>query len=131
MPEAEAKFFTKDLLQEILRTLEGSVSRGVSTAASSQTVTASAPGAGKKLHVVGLIAYYSDDSDNELTINYTKSGAKTLTVKTGAGQVALSGIDIATDENTAVSVDAPAGAAGVTSTVQLVTYEEDLGGKAE
>ncbi len=102
------------------------IARGVSAAATAQAVTIAAPGAGKATHLVGLLASYSDASDQVLTVTITQDGAaRTLTVNTKA-QLVLTGIDLVADENTAVTIDAPAGASGVTSTVQALYYTDEL-----
>lgn len=114
-----------DALRDLARRAYQLIARGVSVAATAQTVTIAAPGAGKAIHLVGLVALYSDASDHPLTVSLTQGGvAATLTVNTKA-QLVLTGLDLAGDENTAVTVDAPAGAAGVTSTVQALYYIDE------
>lgn len=99
---------------------------GDSAAATAQTVTIAAPGAGARLHLTALIVSFSDSGNNELTVGITQGGtAKTLKINTGS-QLLLTGLDLAADENTAITVDAPAGAAGVTSHIAAESWTETL-----
>lgn len=99
---------------------------GDSGAAAAQTITVAAPGAGSRLHLTSLLSSYSDASSNPLTLTLTQGGtAKTLKVNTQA-QLLLTGLDLAADENTAITVDAPAGAAGVTSHIVVESWVEAL-----
>lgn len=102
------------------------VQTGTSAAATAQTVTIAAPGAGKRLHLVSVLAHYSDGSDNTLTIGATQdAGAKSIKVKTGT-QLLLTGLDLMGDDNTAITIDAPAGAAGVTSEFAAEYWVEEV-----
>ena len=96
-----------------------------SGAASALTLTVAAPGAGKRLHLTSLIAAFSDAGSNELTITLTQGGTRTIKVNTGS-QLVMTGLDLVGDENTAITIDAPAGAAGVTSHVAAETWTETL-----
>lgn len=99
--------------------------RGVSAVATAQTVTVAAPGAGRALHFAGLHAYMSDDSAVVFTLTLTQGGtAKTMTLR--SADLPLVGVHLVADENTAVTVGAPAGGVGVTSVVQVITYMESL-----
>lgn len=99
---------------------------GDSAAATAHTVTVAAPGVGSRLHLTSLIASYSDASSNVLSIAITQGGtAKTVKVSTGA-QLILTGLALVADENTAITIDAPAGATGVTSHVVVESWVETL-----
>lgn len=113
------------LVKALLASRQRILAIGTSAAATAQTITIIAPGAGKRLHLSTLIAFYSDGSDNEITISLTQGGAKVVRVKTGA-QLALTGIDLVGDENTAITIDAPAGAAGVTSEIAAEYWTEEI-----
>lgn len=96
---------------------------------SSQTMTVSAPGAGKALVILGATAWYSDGSAHDVTVDYTdRSGtARSQTMRTGGAPQSDAALPfpsgespVLTEGNSAVSISAPAaGTADETSTVRL------------
>lgn len=95
----------------------------------SQTLTVSAPGAGKAIVILGATAWYSDGSAHDVTVDYTDRGgtARSQTMRTGGAPQSDAAIPfpsgdtpVVTQENTSASITAPAsGTAGETSTVRL------------
>lgn len=106
--------------------LNRKIKEQTSAAATAQQLSLAAPGAGKAIRLTTLIARYSAGTDGSVTVTATQGAAsKTITVKTGA-QLALTGLSIGADENTAITIDAPAGAAGETSYLAAEYIEETL-----
>lgn len=122
-------FNLEGLLREFLDYVlarTGKAKEQVSAAAAAQTLTITAPGAGKRVSLQWLRAVYSDGTSHNTTIGWTQDGAAaSMVVSTGAERV-LSGLFISGDENTAITIDAPAGALGVTNRLQVNWTEENV-----
>jgi hypothetical protein len=105
----------------------GKIESGTSAADTIQTVTIAAPGAGKRNHLTGVIAVYSDNSDHAITI--TVAG-EAVVLNTGTGVNGLmfppnlQGIDLQGADNGAITIEAAAGGATVTSDVYALYYVE-------
>jgi len=97
---------------------------GVNTA---QTLTVAAPGANKRLHILGVFVTSSNSADLTATITVQQGGAATLVLQTGTGAgLFLQGVDIVSDENQTVTVGVPAAGGGATSLAQVIYYVETL-----
>lgn len=123
----ERETYSEGALNELLNTKDMIVAQQTSAAATVQTLTRAAI-ASTKIHVTGVVCWMSDRSAAEFTIALIQGAvAKTIKVPTGANGVAsLTGYDFSGDSNTLVSIAAPAGGAGVTSVVTLITYTEKV-----
>jgi len=114
-------------LRFVIAQANGQIAAGVSGANAIQTVTIAAPGAGKRNHLTGVIAVYSDASDHAITI--TVDGvAVVLDTGTGVNGLLfppnLQGIDLRGADNGTITIQAAAGGAAVTSNVSAFYYLE-------
>lgn len=114
------------LVAAIRQSFDRKVVTGTSAGDSAQTVTIPAQGAGTRIHLTSVLASYSNDANNTLTINLTQdSVAQSVQVHTGV-TLALTGLEFIGDEDTPISVDAEAGTGGATSELALEYWVEDV-----
>ncbi len=113
---------------DITSRAQGKLISGTSGTNTAQTVTIPAPGVGFRQHLVAVLALFSTPANQPITITAQQGGAETLVVQTGAGDqgLILTDIDIVGDDNTTITIQAPAGGGAVTSLVQAIYYTETL-----
>ena len=122
MSRVDAQF-----LRFLIAQANGRIESGTSAADTVQTVTIAAPGAGKRNHLTGVVAVYSDASDHAITI--TVAG-EAVVLDTGTGVNGLmfppnlQGVDLQGADNATITVQAAAGGATVTSNVYALYYTE-------
>jgi hypothetical protein len=114
-------------LRFLIAQANGQIENGTSAADTAQQVVIAAPGAGKRNHLTGVVAVYSDNSDHAITI--TVAG-EAIVLNTGTGVNGLmfppnlQGVDLQGADNGTITIDAVAGGATVTSSVYALYYVE-------
>ncbi len=117
----------KKHLEDLAAATQGQLASQTSGVNVAQTLTVAAPGANKRLHILGVFVVTSNAADLAVTITVQQGGAATLVLQTGAGAgLFLQGVDIVSDENQTIIVDVPAAGGGATSLAQVIYYVEIL-----